>query len=106
MTSNKITGIALTAVAGFALLRYFQMSPEERQSFIQGVKERLHELLDDIDSTRDRAQSYMTQLKSTSEDNWLDKLVVVKKIIDEVKPAREAGAAFGKAASAQAQQAH
>ena len=92
MTSNnKITAIVVTGLAALGLISYFRMSQDERQDFIAGIKAKLHELLDNAEETGERAKHYLAQLKSTHEDNWLDKLVVIKKIIDEVKPVAEAG---------------
>lgn len=85
MTSNKIAAIAITALAGIALVQYFSMSPAERQQLISDVKARLHELLDDAENTGQRAKNYLSQLQSPDQ-HWMDKLVVIKKLIDEVKP--------------------
>jgi hypothetical protein len=100
MNSNKITAIVITGLAALGLVSYFRMSQEERAEFIAGVKARLSELLDDAEGAGERAKGYMHQLKSTHPDNWLDKLVVIKKIVDEVKPIKEAANKFGQAGAA------
>ncbi|MEO5647478.1 MAG: hypothetical protein ABIQ56_03890 [Chitinophagaceae bacterium] len=85
MTSNKIILIAITAIAGIALVQYFSMSYEERQKLIDDIKKRLHELIDDAENTGERAKNYLSQLQS-SDQHWMDKLVVIKKLVDEVRP--------------------
>lgn len=85
MTSNKIIAIAVTALAGIALVQYFQMEPAERRRLIEDIKAKLHDLLDDAENTGERAKDYLAKLKG-SEHHWMDKLVVIKKLIDEVRP--------------------
>lgn len=87
MTSNKITAIVITALAGVALVQYFSMSYNERQQLISDIKSRLHELLDDAENTGERAKNYLSQLQS-QDHHWMDKLVVIKKLVDEVRPTR------------------
>jgi hypothetical protein len=102
LTTNKITAIVVAALAGIAIWRYFSMSPQERYEFKEGLKARIHELIDDAEGTSEKAKAYMAQLKSPSTDNVLDKLVVVKKIIDDIKPVQRAGEMFGRAAAERA----
>lgn len=78
--SNRIAAIILGAAGGFALIKFLSMPPEERNEFYQFLKEKTHELLDNVEDTVEKVEHHMDEFKSKGEDEWIDKIYILKKL--------------------------
>jgi hypothetical protein len=82
--SNTIAAIILGAAASVALIRFFNMPKEERDAFFSHLKNTTHLLLDDAEETVEKVEHYMAELKSKGENEWIDKLYVLKRMFREL----------------------
>ncbi|HEU5053780.1 MAG: hypothetical protein ACTHNG_05445 [Ginsengibacter sp.] len=78
--SNRIAAIILGAAGGFALIKFLSMPTEERNEFYQFLKEKTHELLDNVEDTVEKVEHHMEEFKSKGEDEWIDKIYILKKM--------------------------
>ena len=81
---NTVAAIILGAAAGVALIRFFSMPKEEREAFFSHLKNTTHGLLDDAEETVEKVEHYMNEIKSKGENEWIDKLYVLKKMFREL----------------------
>ena len=82
--SNTIAAIILGAAAGVALIRFFNMPTEERKAFFSHLKNTTHTLLDDAEETVEKVEHYMDEIKLKGENEWIDKLYILKKMFREL----------------------
>jgi hypothetical protein len=82
--SNYVGLIILGAAAGVALLKFYSMPEEERQEFIDYLKNRAHDLLDDAENTFDKVNHYFDEIDAKSRNEWVDKLFIVKRLITDL----------------------
>ena len=83
MSKEKtIAGILLGAVAGVALYRFYSMPQEERDEFIDHLKNRAHELLDDTEGTMSKVKHHFAEIDS--KESPIDKLFVAKRLITDL----------------------
>ena len=82
--SNTIAAVILGAAAGVALIRFFNMPKEERDLFFSHLKNTTHHLLDDAEDTVEKVEHYMDEIKSKRENEWIDKLYILKKMFREL----------------------
>jgi hypothetical protein len=82
--SNTIAAIIMGAAAGIALLKFFKMSKEDKDVFFSYLKNRTNDLLDDAETTVEKVEHFMDELKSKGEDEWIDKLYILKKMFREL----------------------
>jgi hypothetical protein len=78
--SNKIAAIILGAAGGFALIKFLSMPKEERNEFYRYLKNKTHELLDNAEETVEKVEHYMDEFKDKGEDEWIDKIYILKKM--------------------------
>jgi len=77
---NKIAAIILGAAAGAALIKFFSMPQEKREEFYGHLKNKTHQLLDNAEETVEKVEHYMDELKEKGEDEWIDKIYILKKM--------------------------
>jgi hypothetical protein len=82
--SNTIAAVILGAAAGVALIRFFNMPKEKRDAFFSHLKNTTHILLDDAEETVEKVELYMDEIKSKGEDEWIDKLYILKRMFREL----------------------
>ncbi len=82
--SNTIAAIILGASAGVALLKFFSMPKEERDAFLSHLKKRTNDLLDNAEETVEKVEHFMDEIKIKGEDEWIDKLLVLKKMLGDL----------------------
>jgi hypothetical protein len=78
--SNKIAAIILGAAGGFALIKFLSMPKEERNDFYRYLKNKTHDLLDNAEETVEKVEHYMDEFKDKGEDEWIDKIYILKKM--------------------------
>ncbi len=78
--SNKIAAIILGAAGGFALIKFLSMPQEDRNEFYKFIKSKTHDLLDNAEETVDKVEHFMDEFKSKGEDEWIDKIYILKKM--------------------------
>jgi len=78
--SVAISSIILGASIGFALLKFFNLPEEEKESFYKHVKDTTNELLDDAENTVEKVEHFMEEFKSKPDNAWMEKLYVLKKM--------------------------
>jgi hypothetical protein len=78
--SNKIALIILGAAGGFALIKFLSMPQDERNEFYRFLKSKTHDLLDNAEETVDKVEQFMDEFKSKGEDEWIDKIYILKKM--------------------------
>lgn len=81
--SNKIAALILGAAAGVALVRYFNMPEEEREEFCAHIKNKTSQLLDNAEESVEKIEHFMSELKSKDKEDWVDKLMVIKKMVKD-----------------------
>jgi hypothetical protein len=82
MTStDRVAAIILGAAAGLALIRYFRMPVQERKEFCDHLKTKTSELLDNAEETVEKVEQAMNEFNGKGENEWIDKLYVVKKTL-------------------------
>ena len=77
---EKIAAIILGAAAGVALIKFFSMPREKREEFYTHLKNQTHQLLDNAEETVEKVEHYMDELKEKGDDEWIDKIYVLKKM--------------------------
>ncbi len=82
--SNTIAAIILGAAAGVALIRFFNMPKEEKDAFLSHLKNTTHDLLDNAEETVEKVEQYMDEIKSKGENEWIDKLYVLKRMFKDL----------------------
>jgi predicted RNA-binding protein with EMAP domain len=82
--SNTIAALILGAAAGVALISFFTMSKEERDAFVSHLKNTTHNLLDNAEETVEKVEHFMGEIKAKGEDEWIDKLYILKKMFREL----------------------
>lgn len=78
--TNQIAAIILGAAAGAALIKFFSMPKEKRQEFYSHLKHQTNQLLDNAEDTVEKVEQYMDEIKAKGEDEWIDKLYILKKM--------------------------
>ena len=78
--SNTVAVVILGAAAGVALVRFFNMPKEKRDAYFSHLKNTTHILLDDAEETVEKVEQYMDEIKSKSENEWIDKLYILKRM--------------------------
>ncbi len=56
------------------------MPKEEREQFCNHLKNQTHLLLDNAEDTVEKVEHYMDEFKSKGENEWIDKLYILKKM--------------------------
>ena len=82
--SNTIAAVILGAAAGVALIRFFNMPKEKKDAFFSHLKNTTHALLDDAEETVEKVEQYMDEIKSKGEDEFIDKLYVLKRMFKDL----------------------
>lgn len=82
--TNKIAAIILGVAAGVALYKYFSMSEEDRKEFNNHLKERTNNLLSDTDDTVKRVDHFMAEYDQQSDNAWIDKLYIFRKMLKDL----------------------
>ena len=78
--TNKVAAIILGAAAGVALVKFFSMPKEQRDEFCSHLKNRTNQLLDNAEGTVEKVEQYMDEFKAKGENEWIDKLYIIKKM--------------------------
>jgi len=81
--SNTIAAFILGAAAGVALLKYCNMPKEKRDAFFSHLKNTTNDLLDNAEVTVEKVEHFMDEIKSKGENEWIDKLYILKKMFRE-----------------------
>jgi hypothetical protein len=56
------------------------MPKEERNEFCDHLKTRTNQLLDNAEGTVEKVEQYMDEFKARGENEWIDKLYIIKKM--------------------------
>ena len=79
MNSNRIEAIIFGAAIGVAILRYFNMSAEDKEQFMTRLKDRVSHLLEDTEGTIGKVKEHFEQIDN--KDEWVDKAIILKKLL-------------------------
>ena len=82
--SSTVSAIILGASIGVALLKFYSMPKEERDAFFDRIKKQTDVLLDNAEDTVEKVERFMDQIKSKEENEWIEKLYVVKKMFNDL----------------------
>ena len=82
--SNKIAAIILGAAGGFALIKFLSMPKEKRNEFYNYLVDKTHQLLDNAEETVEKVEHYMDEFKEKGEDEWIDKIYILKKMFKKL----------------------
>ncbi len=82
--SSTISAIILGASIGVALLKFYSMPKEERDEFFDQVKKQTDYLLDNAEDTVEKVEQFMGEIKSKDENEWIEKLYIVKKMFNDL----------------------
>ncbi len=78
--SNKVGAMILGAAAGVALVKFLSMPKYKREEFYAHLKNTTHRLLDNAEDTVEKVEHFMDEFKEKGEDEWIDKLYILKKM--------------------------
>jgi len=78
--SNKIAAVILGAAAGVALVKFLSMPREQRNEFYDFLKSKSRQLLDNAEDTVEKVEQYMDEFKEKGDDEWIDKIYILKKM--------------------------
>lgn len=78
--TNKIASLILGAAVGVAIVKFFSMPKEDRKELCTHLKNKTNELLDNAEDTVEKVERYMDEFKSKGEEEWIDKLYILKKM--------------------------
>ena len=81
--TTTIASLILGASIGFALLKFYSLSKEEREAFFDHLKNTTNDLLDDAEATVEKVEQYMDEIKLKGENEWVEKLYVFKKMFTD-----------------------
>ena len=79
--SNTIGAVILGAAVGVALLKFYNMPEEDRKDFYAHLKNRAHDLLDDVEGTVDTVKQHFAEIDRKPTEEWIEKFLVVKKLV-------------------------
>ena len=79
MNSNRIEAIIFGAALGVAILRYFNMSEEDKKAFMTRLKDRVSVLLEDTEGTIEKVKDHFAEIDDKKE--WVDKAIILKKLL-------------------------
>lgn len=79
--SNTIGAVILGAAVGVALLKFFNMPEEEREEFYDHLKNKAHDLLDDVEGTVDTVKQHFAEIDIKPKEEWVEKLIVFKRLL-------------------------
>ncbi len=82
--SNYIGGIILGAAVGVALLKFYSMPKEERDEFLDHLKNRAHDLLDDAEGTVEQVKQHFAEIDAKQPNELVDKLFVFKRLLSNL----------------------
>ncbi|MEO9003690.1 MAG: hypothetical protein ABI288_03085 [Ginsengibacter sp.] len=77
---NKITALIFGAAVGVALVKFFSMPKEDREAFYNYLKDQTSLLIDNAEDTVEKVEHYMDEFKEKKDDEWIEKLFVLKKM--------------------------
>ena len=60
------------------------MPKEERDTFFSHLKNTTSDLLDNAEVTVEKVEHFMDEIKSKGENEWIDKLYILKKMFGEL----------------------
>ena len=81
--STTVASLILGASIGLALLKFYSMHKEDREAFFDHLKNTTNDLLDDAETTVEKVEHYMDEIKLKGENDWIEKLYVLKKMFTD-----------------------
>jgi len=85
MEKKTSIGMAiLGAAAAFAVYKFYSMSKEERDEFLNTVKAKTQNLLDDAENTVEKVEHYVAEISSKGKEEWFDKMYLLKKMFTDL----------------------
>ncbi len=82
--SSTIAAVIFGASIGVALLKFYSLPKEDRDAFFDKLKKTTDNLLDNAEDTVEKVEQYMNEMKSKGENDWIEKIYVVKKMLKEL----------------------
>ena len=82
--TSTITSIILGASIGAALLKFYSLPKEEKDALVDYLKKTTNDLLDDAESTVEKVEQYMGEVKSKGDRAWVEKIYIFKKMFREL----------------------
>lgn len=78
--TNRVAAFILGAAAGVAVVKFFSMPKEERESYCNYLTNKTNQLLDNAEDTVEKVEHYMDEFKAKDENAWIDKLYILKRM--------------------------
>lgn len=82
--SSTIAAVIFGASIGVALLKFYSMPKEDRDAFFDQLKKTTDDLLDNAEGTVEKVEQYVSEIKSKGENDWIEKIYIVKKMLKEL----------------------
>ena len=83
MTMKQIIGLALAGGAAVAVYKLYNMPKEQRNEMIDSLKKETLAFLEKAESSVDKVQHYMGQIREKNPDEWMDKAFIVKNMLSD-----------------------
>ncbi len=81
--SSTVAAVILGASIGVALLKFYSMPKEERDEFIDHIKQKTSDLLDDAENTVEKVEHFMGEINEKGEKGIVEKLYVLQRMFKD-----------------------
>lgn len=81
--TDKVATLLLGAAIGVAAYKFFTMPRFERNEFVEHLKDRTLDLLQNTETTVDRVDHFLSEM-DRPQNTWMQKLVVIKNMLTEL----------------------
>ena len=84
VNAKHIATFLLGAAAGFALCKYMNMSDEEKEQFMNNLKNKANNVKDEAEGAVHKAKEYFEELKDKGADALKEHLSDAEKMIEDL----------------------
>ncbi|RYD70296.1 MAG: hypothetical protein EOP53_25670 [Sphingobacteriales bacterium] len=81
MNTKKIIGMMLAGGAAVAVYKLYNMPKERRNEMLDSLKRETLSFLEKAESSVEKVQHYMGQIREKGQEDWVDKALIVKNML-------------------------
>ena len=83
MNTKQIIGMALAGGAAVVVYKLYNMPKERRSEMLDSLKKETLAFLEKAESSVDKVQHYMGQIREKGQDEWVDKAFIIKNMLSD-----------------------
>lgn len=95
VSAKHIATFILGAAAGYALSKYHNMSDEEKEKFIAGLKEKANKFKGEAENAWDKASDYFEELRTKGTEALKDQAANAESILKDLFSTKTSSAETG-----------